>query len=287
MLHRTAVGSFPTDDGGYEATPQFLYPGAWAAAGTTLITTTEDTVRFLRMHLDGGMTAEGRRILTPGSAAAMQTPTIHEPTGPSRGFGLGWHYEEQHGRRLLSHGGGSIGGVCEAVVSPSDNLVSITFVNSILGGPVLDDLRVVLTPWSAPPPEAEPSPDVDHAPFVGTYLRRGDRLDVVPSGDGLLVRTTPIVEDQYHCLVPYTSRSARSRGGSDRHVRAHRSGGRDGRGRDEDDVPRTRSARLRAALLGPAPCAPVDRVWSVGFARRSRRRCLKHRAKVASPRRRQ
>lgn len=208
MLHRTAVGSFPTDDGGYEATPQFLYPGAWAAAGTTLITTTEDTVKFLRMHLAGGMTVEGSRILMAGSAAAMQTPTIYEPTGPSRGFGLGWHYEERHGRRLLSHGGGSIGGVCEAVLSPSDNLVSITFVNSILGGPVLDALRAVLMPWSEPPPEAEARHDVDLAPFVGTYLRRGDRLDVVPSGDGLLVRTTPILEDQHNCLVDYTSRSS-------------------------------------------------------------------------------
>jgi CubicO group peptidase (beta-lactamase class C family) len=208
MLHRTAVGSFPTDDGGHEATSQFLYPGAWAAAGTTLITTTADTVRFLRMHLDGGRTVDGRRVLTASSTAATQTPTIHEPTGPASGFGLGWHYDDLHGRRLLSHGGGSIGGVCEAVVSPSDNLVSIAFVNSGLGGRVLHDLRSVLVPWSAWPPAAEPRHDVDLAPFVGTYLRRSDRLDVVPSGDGLLVRTTPILEDLHNALVPFTSQTS-------------------------------------------------------------------------------
>jgi hypothetical protein len=101
--------------------------------------------------------------------------------------------------------------VCEAVVSLSDNLVSIAFVNSGVGGPVLDDLRAVLVPWAAPEREAEARHDVDLAPFVGTYLRRGDRVEVVPSGDALLVRTTPVVEDQYDCLVPFTSRSAEVR----------------------------------------------------------------------------
>jgi CubicO group peptidase (beta-lactamase class C family) len=207
ILFRTAVGSFPTKGGSYEATPQFLYPGAWAAAGTTLITTVEDTIRFLRMHLAEGVSDEGVQILTPDATAAMQTPTSPEPTGPDSGFGLGWRYHEDHGRRVLSHSGGSIGGVCEAIVSPADNLVSIAFVNSYGGGAVLADLEEFLLPKGPYPssgPSGEVRGDVALQPFVGTYRRKGVRLDIGADGDGLLVRSTPIPDEQHNCLVPLT-----------------------------------------------------------------------------------
>ncbi len=207
MLYRTAVGSFPTKDGTYEATPQFLYPSAWAAPGTTLITTVEDTIRFLRMHLAGGVSVEGTRILTPDAAAAMQTPTSPDPTGPSSGFGLGWRYHGEDGRRVLSHGGGSIGGVCEAIVSPADNLVSIAFVNSSLGSTVLADLEEFLLPKEPYPSSVasgDARSDVALQPFVGTYLRKGVRLDIEADDGGLVLRSTPILDEQQNCLVPPT-----------------------------------------------------------------------------------
>ena len=84
MLQRTAIGSFPASDGTPEATTQFMYPDSWAAPGTMTITTVEDTIAFLRMHLADGLLPDGTRLLSHESIQAMQTPTSPYPTGPGQ-----------------------------------------------------------------------------------------------------------------------------------------------------------------------------------------------------------
>lgn len=205
ILHNTAVGSFPTGDGGaHQATPEFMFPDAFAAAGATLITTVDDTIRLLRLHLDGGTTADGRQLLRPKSVAAMQTPTSQEPTGPASGFGLGWMYVERDGRRILHHGGGSHGGVAWAVISPADDVAAIAFANSSASMPLHNDLLELLLPPGASP-VAMPAPtvrdDVELRPFAGSYRCKGLRADIVPDAGELLVRLTPIV-DELHGARP-------------------------------------------------------------------------------------
>jgi CubicO group peptidase (beta-lactamase class C family) len=208
ILNRTAIGHFPDGRGGNEPTPQFLYPDAWAAPGATLITTVEDTITFLRTHLGGGTSPDGARVIGPESARAMQTPTTPEPSGPETGFGLGWRYLERDGKRVLYHAGGSIGGVAHALISPADDLAVISFVNSSAGLGVHADLLGLLFeegPSPLAPPAAQARTDVDLTPFAGRYRRKGAVLDVVPAGDEVLVRFTPVPEEKAGALVAATS----------------------------------------------------------------------------------
>ncbi len=198
MLHRTAIGSFPGSDGTHAATTQFLYPDSWAAPGTLTITTVEDTIAFLRMHLADGVLPDGTRLLSRESIQAMQTPTSPDPTGPDSGFGLGWMYSQQDGTRIFSHGGGSLGGVAHAQISPEDNFAMASFVNSHIGRPLHDDLiRLVLPSRRSPlaTTTGEIRSDVPLDPFTGTFSRVTMRTQITRDGDHLLVQAEEVPEE--------------------------------------------------------------------------------------------
>jgi CubicO group peptidase (beta-lactamase class C family) len=209
ILHRTAVGGYPDGEGGHRATPQFSYPTAWAAPGTTLITTVEDTIAFLRTHLAGGVTPDGHRLLSEESVTTMRRPTSPSPEGADRGFALGWRYLERDGRRVLSHAGGSLGGIAHAVLSPADDLAAIAFVNSGAGMAAHADIVDLVFP-GGPSPLAPPAADiregVDLAPFAGRYRRKSQQVDVRVDGDELVVTTSPIAEDLVGATVYLTGR---------------------------------------------------------------------------------
>ena len=198
MLHRTAIGSYPASDGAPEATTQFMYPDTWAAPGTMTITTVEDTIAFLRMHLADGVLPDGTRLLSHESIRAMQTPTSPDPTGPDSGFGLGWMYNQHGGTRIFSHGGGSLGGVAHAQISPEDNFAMAAFVNSSIGGRFHDELVRLVLP-SRPSPLAMPTGDVRRDvpldPFVGKYSRVTTRTEVTRDADHLVVQVTEVPEE--------------------------------------------------------------------------------------------
>lgn len=198
MLNRTAIGSYPASDGTPEATTQFMYPDSWAVPGTMTITTVEDTIAFLRMHLAGGVLPDGTRLLSHESIQAMQTPTSPDPTGPDSGFGLGWMYNQHGGARIFSHGGGSLGGVAHAQISPEDNFAMAAFANSSIGGRLHDELVRLVLP-SRPSPLATPTGeirrDVTLDPFVGKYSRVTMRTEVTRDSDHLVVHVTEVPEE--------------------------------------------------------------------------------------------
>lgn len=207
IVHHTAIGSFPADDGGHQPTAQFMYPDTWAGAGSTLVTTVDDSIRFLRTHLSGGVSVEGQRLLPAEFVHAMQTPTSPHPTGPASGFGLGWMYHERDGRRILHHGGGSPGGVAHAVISPADNTAAIAFVNSSIGTPVHADILELVLPTGLSPlatPVTETRTDVELGPFTGSYRRKSMRVDIVPDAGELLVRLMPVPDELYGATVELT-----------------------------------------------------------------------------------
>ena len=204
MLHRTAIGSYPARDGTPEATTQFMYPDTWAAPGTMTITTVEDTIAFLRMHLADGVLPDGTRLLSHESIQAMQTPTSPDPTGPDSGFGLGWMYDQHDGARIFSHGGGSLGGVAHAQISPEDNFAMAAFVNSSIGGPLHDELVRLVLP-SRPSPLATPTGeirrDVPLDAFAGKYSRVTTRTEITRESDHLVVQVTEVPEELVGVLI--------------------------------------------------------------------------------------
>jgi CubicO group peptidase (beta-lactamase class C family) len=205
ILNRVAVGSFLMPGGEHRPTSQFAYPDSWAAPGTTPITTVRDTLAFLLMHLRGGVSADGVRLLTLASVEAMQTPTSPDPTGPESGFGLGWRYVEAGGRRIFSHGGGSPGGTAHALISPADDFAMVAFVNSDVGMTTVHRELIDLALPHGPSPLAAPAEtardDVDMRPFVGRFRRAGEVLDIAVDDARLSVRITPVEDEKVGAMA--------------------------------------------------------------------------------------
>jgi CubicO group peptidase (beta-lactamase class C family) len=87
ILRRAAVGHHRC------GTPVHVWglPRSIGPAG--LITSTAgDLLTFARLHLDGGVTADGKRLLSEASATAMQSASaaIPEFSAPGSAIGLGW-----------------------------------------------------------------------------------------------------------------------------------------------------------------------------------------------------
>ena len=119
LLHRTAVGhvSAPGEEPAPAATwtlPRSVGPAGLvtAAAG--------DVLTFADAHLRDGITAEGTRVLSTESAAAM---TRHEADLPERrtlgdSIGLSWLRYGWSGERLIGHDGNTLGQAAFLADSP-------------------------------------------------------------------------------------------------------------------------------------------------------------------------
>jgi CubicO group peptidase (beta-lactamase class C family) len=194
ILHRTAVGHFPDVRGGFTRTRRFLMPECLSAAGTTLVTTAEDTLRYLSTLLDRG------GLLTPRSVEGLLTPSSYEPAGAGSGFALGWRFQDLPSGRTFWHGGGSNGGYAIAAVVPDEDLAYVAFANSshsapfhaALAGAVLGD-RSPLTG----DPVVPTSGDADASAVVGRFSRQSTRITVEPVDSATVSVELETVEEEW------------------------------------------------------------------------------------------
>lgn len=95
----------------------------WASGG--LLSTAEDLVRFGSGLIAGDLL----RPETVDSMFSSMTSTSGEPTG----YGMGWRpREDWEGRRVIHHGGGSVGGRAFLLIYPSQGLVIAMLSNRSL-----------------------------------------------------------------------------------------------------------------------------------------------------------
>jgi len=96
----------------------------WAGGG--FLSTPSDLVRFGMAHLDGNLLQDA----TLDEFWTSQRTTDGDETG----YGIGWFVETKPGgRRTVSHGGGSIGGVTYLLVLPDENVVAALTANTSEG----------------------------------------------------------------------------------------------------------------------------------------------------------
>jgi CubicO group peptidase (beta-lactamase class C family) len=93
----------------------------WAGGG--FLSTTEDLTLFAEQLLDG-------HLLKPATVSLLWT-TQHTSDGKPTEYGIGWGVtQDAHGRRLVSHAGGSVGGTANLVSYPTEHLIVAVLVNS-------------------------------------------------------------------------------------------------------------------------------------------------------------
>jgi CubicO group peptidase (beta-lactamase class C family) len=192
LLWGAATGHLP--DG--SVTPRW---GLFRAAGPAglIHARASDLLAFARLHLNGGVTDSGERVLSAASAAAMQQAQAEVPDRWTLGssFGLAWLLSDW-GRPVLGHDGGTLGQNAFLRVLPGETPVVLALLTN--GGDMRelyqDLFDAVLEGRAQMPPRLEPpaSPlSVDPAPYAGTYSREGMTYVVEPRDDELVLVARP------------------------------------------------------------------------------------------------
>jgi CubicO group peptidase (beta-lactamase class C family) len=212
LRHRAAVGHLPADtaDAADAADAADTAGAAGAArgwrvgqmwpelrsggpAGFTPMATGRELLRFARLHLSGGLTGDGGRILSGESVAAMQEREVTAtPSGPveGAGWGLGWgRFRYGPGERVIGHNGGRS---ATLRVLPDRDLAIAVLTNAtggdLVGHHLVDAIIGELCGLAIPAPPDDVRTSADLAPYEGHYVHGEHRLRVSAAGDRLLIK---------------------------------------------------------------------------------------------------
>ncbi|HVV75242.1 MAG TPA: serine hydrolase domain-containing protein [Mycobacteriales bacterium] len=194
ILHRAAVGHVGADEP--QVVPVWALPRSTVPAGA-INAAAADVLKFAKLHLDGGVAADGTRVLSVESVRAMLEPQVEVPDPYVLGthWGLGWILMEWDGHRLCGHDGGTLGqgamlricpdaGVAACLTGNGGRLRDLYFdLFKEIFGEVAD---VQMQPQLEPP--ATP-PQLDLHRYAGRFVREGLELSIEAKEDRLAVTT--------------------------------------------------------------------------------------------------
>jgi CubicO group peptidase (beta-lactamase class C family) len=145
LLYRASVGHYlDPATGRLTRTPFAFGPLSFAPAGSTLMLSAHDVVRFAQTHIALGATADGGRILSASSAAHMRQVSVNNK-GKGYTFdldmGLGWMLPAPG---LLHHTGGGPGVLSVLYAHPRSGRAAAVLTNSAHGWRLANEL---LTEW--------------------------------------------------------------------------------------------------------------------------------------------
>jgi hypothetical protein len=183
ILHRAAVGHLRC------GAPVHVWGLPRSVGPAGLITATaSDLLTFARLHLAGGVTADGKRLLSEASVAAMQSPyaAIPEFSAPGAAIGLGWRLSRWGDRTIIGHDGDTIGQSAYLRIDPEAGLATCLLTNSAesetLYREVFNEVFAALPGVTVPgPPRPGPAGaggNADLERYVGRYERTSRRFDV-------------------------------------------------------------------------------------------------------------
>lgn len=204
ILGRAAVGHVGEPDEEPRPTPRWLMPRSVGPAGL-INSTAREVLTFARMHLAGGVAADGSRVLSEASVAQMQQMQTELPDRHTLGdgWGLGWILFTWDGRRVIGHDGGTLGQSAFLRLLPDAGVAVALLTNGghtqdlfdELYREVFDAVTGVSKPHRLEP--ADPAPEVDLQQHVGVYERTSVRTEVFEKDGALVLRATstaPLIE---------------------------------------------------------------------------------------------
>jgi CubicO group peptidase (beta-lactamase class C family) len=195
ILHRAAVGHHRC------GTPVHVWGLPRSVGPAGLITATAgDLLTFARLHLDGGVTADGKRLLSEASAAAMQSAcaAIPEFAAPGAAIGLGWRLSRWGDRTVIGHDGDTVGQSAYLRIDPEAGVAACLLTNAAeseaLYRELFDEVFGTLTGVTMPaPPRPAPAGAggvADLERHAGRYERMSRRFEVAVRDGQLRIRLT-------------------------------------------------------------------------------------------------
>jgi CubicO group peptidase (beta-lactamase class C family) len=194
LRFRVAMGHLA--EAGEEPEPATIWslPRSLGPAGM-ICASAADLIAFARMHLRAGRGPQGEEILRGDLAAEMQRihAEVPNPGSLRDHWGLGWFLCDWEGATVYGHDGETIGQYAFLRVDPEHDVAVVLLTNggdaaaayAEVFGSLFADLCGVGVPTFAPPDDP---PALDGAAHVGTYERRGARITISATTDGLACR---------------------------------------------------------------------------------------------------
>jgi CubicO group peptidase (beta-lactamase class C family) len=184
---RAAIGHIPNAAGdGLETAPLRDMPMSQAPAGSRPFGRVGDLLRFAKLHIDGGVTADGTWLLPADLVQSMQEHHFDQPLSLTLGQGIGWFRMLTEPELVIAHAGDTKGFASLLVVAPKSGFAAAALTNASHG----EGANFGLVAWAfqefagikiVPPGQAAAgatSLPADIAPFAGTYAREGVTIDV-------------------------------------------------------------------------------------------------------------
>jgi CubicO group peptidase (beta-lactamase class C family) len=205
LLHNVAVGHVQSPGSEPHRQSRWVLTRSNGPMGG-IVAPPGELLAFARMHLDGGVGADGVDLLTPAGVVAMQQPHIEIPV-PGESQALGWTVRHWGDAVCLSQDADTFGQRALLRVLPERDFAVCVMANSPTGAPlgqallahlaadlldlsgeVLDDPQPDADGPATLAPEATPA---ELAACAGAYDRLHQRLVVTVDGGRLRVATEP------------------------------------------------------------------------------------------------
>ncbi|MEP9364325.1 serine hydrolase domain-containing protein [Nocardioides sp. CN2-186] len=212
IVHPNSVGHVPNpeDPQSLMVSPQWGLYRSCGPMGAAVVASAGDVLRFVKLHLDGGVAADGTRLLSTDIVAAAQEPQIDlvDDTVLGESWGLGWILDHFGEVKVIGHDGNSIGQNAFMRVAPEQgfgfclqtNVESAMLMYRELADWLFED-RLGVTLRQDPAP-LDSQVVADASRYVGTYSREGVSLEVAGAEDGSLVASFAITREEMQDMPP-------------------------------------------------------------------------------------
>jgi CubicO group peptidase (beta-lactamase class C family) len=214
LRYRSALGYDPDhESGGWKQTAELIGPRGTHPAGTAVSMSAASLLELGRIHMRGGLAADGTRILSEAGVAELQQPL----TGvvPALPDCQGWALYQGGGTNLYNHYGGTAGQNAWFGIIPERGFAMAVLSNSQTGAFEINlnltpDLLRELVDFEIDHPEpAAQSEAPELESYVGRFERHAMNIEVFRSEEGLRIRVddhfdgelNPGPDDSY-ALVP-------------------------------------------------------------------------------------
>ncbi|WP_243057059.1 serine hydrolase [Nocardioides sp. SR21] len=195
--HPNSVGHVPDpeDPDSLMVSPQWGLYRSCGPMGASVVASAGDVLRFVKLHLDGGVAADGARLLSAELVAAAQEPQIDlvDDTVLGESWGLGWILDHFGDVKVIGHDGNSLGQNAFMRVAPEQrfgfclqtNVESAMLMYRELADWLFEQ-RLDVTLRQDPEPTATQVVE-DPSRYVGTYAREGMAFEIAAADDGSLL----------------------------------------------------------------------------------------------------
>lgn len=192
ITHRFAVGHIVRDNGPEVAAPWALARCANPVGG--LSSSVRDQLRYARFHMGDGTAADGARLLSAASIAAMQTPIF--PMDIFGGWrGITWTLRDVGGIPTVAHGGATNGQLSAFIFAPQARFALTILTNADRGG----QLHAEATKWALehflgavdPTPTPITVSAETLAAYAGHYEGRLSDIILSVGAEGIMMQVIP------------------------------------------------------------------------------------------------